>query len=193
MHKDKIKYIAMSDEKQNPYQQLEALPPDSLFIFRHYQTKERAALAFDLSLKAKKQKQLFMLAGDSRLAFKLGNLCHGLHLPEWQLKRNHLSLIKRPSWLISAAAHQWPALRLAARLKIDFALLSPVFVRHNQRKPLGCCRFAFLTLLSHRLSLPVYALGGMNKAQNLRLRATASKGFASVSAFNPFTLSPNYD
>ena len=180
MHKTKITYIAMSDERQNPFEQLSILPPHNLFIFRHYKTKERAALAFDLAHAARKQKKLFVVAKDRRLAVKLGALCSGVHLPEWQLKRFGLSAARRTGWIISAAVHHFSTLHLAARARLDLAILSPVFMTHTKHNPLGVCAFAALAESS---PLPVYALGGMNPLGARRLSATKAAGWAGVSAF----------
>lgn len=170
--KNKWAVIAMSDEAIDPYAQIDSLPPQQFFIFRHYDNKNRAHLALELATYTKKKKKKFILAGDKTLGLKLGNLCAGVHLPEWQLwrKENLAATRLRPHWIISAACHSLPALRRAAIIGADCALLSPVFTPSHptRHKPLGFCLFALLARQSH---LPVFALGGIDKAACQRVKS----------------------
>jgi thiamine monophosphate synthase len=187
MHRDKMEQnrtknnpalIMMSDESQDPYTQLELLPQNHIFIFRHYRHKNRATLALELARAAKAKKLVFLVAGDEQLAFRLGALCAGVHFPEWQIWRRSYLIRKQPRWIISAACHSLPALRRAALLNADFAILSPVFAPRSYqgraKKLLGICPFVSL---ARSASLPVFALGGMTPARARRLGV----GFAAVS------------
>ena len=85
---------------------------------------------------------------------------HGLHLGARQLA----ALDRRPgrsSDLVGASCHDAAELGRAARLGLDYALLSPVrpTATHPQARPLGWEGFAEL---ADPAGLPVYALGGLN-------------------------------
>jgi len=63
--------------------------------------------------------------------------------------------------------------RLVRRARAAFVFVSPVFATrsHPNAAPLGLARFAWL---ARRTSLPVIALGGMNKARGKRLASFGS-------------------
>jgi 8-oxo-dGTP diphosphatase len=85
----------------------------------------------------------------------------GLHLTEARL----MALKQRPRIdkpLIGASCHEASSLAKAATLGLDYALLSPVHrtATHPDARPLGWDAFAALV---DPVSLPVYALGGVDE------------------------------
>ena len=96
-----------------------------------------------------------------------------------------MKLTSRPvaqSCLFSASCHTLPELVQAERLGVDFALLSPVSKTgsHPRAEPLGWDRFREL---ASRVSIPVYALGGLSPADLTRARREGGHGIAAISAF----------
>lgn len=84
----------------------------------------------------------------------------GVHLPTSQLMNSHT----RPDFeLVGASCHNLDELEKAARLGVDFVVLSPVLPTqsHPGEPTLGWDAFAQLCLDQ---PMPVYALGGMNTA-----------------------------
>lgn len=178
-----VRIIGLSDEGADPHRQMDNLPAGNLFIFRHYKVAARNNLAWRLAKKAKAHGLLFFVASDRRLAWQLGNLCDGVHFPEWQVAQmgQAAQTAHRPHWLCSAAAHSLPALFRAARHQMDFALVSPIFSPHTKkstRTPLGVLTFARLTT---RSPLPIVPLGGLNLTRGKRLGV---KTIALVSALD---------
>ncbi len=136
------------------------LPPDTL---EH--------LARETAARCREHGARLILNEDLRLATRLEA---GLHLPAARL----MELDARPEleW-VSASCHDEAELARAAALELDFAVLSPVAPTpsHPDATPLGWDRFA--ALLADN-PLPVYALGGVSRADLPRARALGAHGIA---------------
>lgn len=105
---------------------------------------------------------------------------HGLHLTAWRL----MELSARPGQpheLIGASCHDATQLAQAARLGLDYALLSPVqsTATHPDAVPLGWQGFASLV---EPISLPVYALGGLGPADLQDAIKHGAQGIAAIRA-----------
>ncbi len=97
-----------------------------------------------------------LVNGNESIALKSG--ADGIHLSASQLINTHT----RPcTQLLSVSCHNASELAHAAALRADFASLSPVLSTpsHPGISGIGWRKFADLT---HNLSMPVYALGGLN-------------------------------
>jgi len=83
---------------------------------------------------------------------------------------------------VSAACHTRAQLRHAQAIGVDFVTLSPVLPTssHPGAPTLGWRRFAELVA---SVQLPVYALGGMTRADCRLARAFGAQGIAGISAF----------
>lgn len=176
--------ILMTDEKrlQDPLPAVRALPSGSAVILRHYADPNRADIASRLVNEARGRRIRVLIAGDARLALRVG--AHGLHLSEGLLRQGGGAWQKwrKPGWLVTAAAHSPEALFRAWRLGVDAALLAPVFptASHPSARPLGTIRFATWCRMS---PLAVYALGGVTPANARRLKGSGTEGVAGISGF----------
>jgi 8-oxo-dGTP diphosphatase len=108
---------------------------------------------------------------------------HGLHLSGQTLA----GVIGRPGLpddLVGASCHDAEDLLRAARLGLDYALLSPVkpTASHPDVEPLGWRRFAEL---ADAATLPVYALGGLTGADLEVSRENGAQGVAAIRGFWP--------
>ena len=108
---------------------------------------------------------------------------HGLHLGAHRLA----VLDRRPgrsSDLVGVSCHDAAELSQAARLGLDFALLSPVkpTATHLQARPLGWERFAEL---ADAASLPVYALGGLAPTDLSDAIRHGAQGIAAIRSLWP--------
>lgn len=168
----------MTDDTRlpDPAATIRALPPGSMVILRDYGAPGRAALARRLAVLCKRRRLTFLVAGDWRLAARVG--ADGLHLPEAMAKRGRGPWSRR-RWIVTAAAHSQAALFRAARAGADAALLAPVFptASHPGRPALGPVRFAAQV---RRSPLPVYALGGIGPVTARRLKGAGHAGFAGI-------------
>lgn len=108
---------------------------------------------------------------------------HGLHLHARAL----MSLDRRPGEpadLVGASCHNAAELAQAARLGLDYALLSPVrpTATHPDAQPLGWTRFAELV---DPAPLPVYALGGLTPSDLDQAIRHGAQGIAAIRGLWP--------
>jgi len=99
-----------------------------------------------------------LLNGDADVARRLG--CAGVHWTSARL----MAAQRRPTEMLCAAScHDEAELARAVELGVDFVVLGPVLPTpsHATARPLGWTRFEEL---SRGLPLPVYALGGLKRA-----------------------------
>jgi 8-oxo-dGTP diphosphatase len=108
---------------------------------------------------------------------------HGLHLTATRLA----ALSERPidaARLAGASCHCADDLARTAALGLDYALLSPIqaTASHPGAEPLGWAGFA---ALADRAALPVYALGGLTRADLDTAIAHGAQGIAAIRGLWP--------
>ncbi len=104
----------------------------------------------------------------------------GVHLSS----RHLLQLPARPEdtdWL-AASCHNLEELQHAEKIEVDFAVLGPVMptASHPGARTLGWRQFASLV---EKVSLPVYALGGMTLDDVKKARQAGAQGVAGIGMF----------
>lgn len=163
---------------RDPASAIQRLPAGSGFIFRHYEYQGRENLARKLRLACRRRRIIFLLAGDWRMALRVG--ADGVHLPEWSGHQARAIRTARPEALVTVAAHSERAIHRAYRQGADAVMVSPVFTTasHPGASALGAVRFA---KLRHGARLPVIALGGINTHTARRLRGSGATGLAAIS------------
>ena len=166
----------MTDDQRlsDPESVLATLPRGTGLILRHYGAQTRTALAQRLATACRQRGLILLIAGDWRLAAKVG--AAGVHLPE-HMARQGLApggrlWRKHAQRLATTAAHNAAGLRRAQTLKASAVLLSPIFATasHPTHTPIGTTRAA---LLLRGLSTPAVALGGVTAASIKGLRSFA--------------------
>lgn len=106
---------------------------------------------------------------------------HGVHLNSSRLMKLEKPLFYR-DFILATSCHNIKELEHACRVKADFAVLSPVkkTISHPlSDDPLGWRRFGDLV---KNLSIPVYALGGMQPEDLQQSHAVGAHGIAVLSA-----------
>ena len=93
-----------------------------------------------------------------------------MHLTASQLK----SLVERPKGLAAASVHTREELEHAMRLELDFAVLGPV---KDKEPALGWTTFAEI---AHGTSIPVYAIGGLTRADREDAWRAGAHGLAMI-------------
>ncbi|TVR96269.1 MAG: thiamine phosphate synthase [Rhodospirillales bacterium] len=173
--------ILMTDPERlpDPLAAIARLPRGAAVILRHADDRERAQVAARLAATCRRRGLRLLIAADPHLARACA--ADGLHLPERSLRHGSgvWRRLRRPGWLVTAAAHSAAAIAAATRAGVDAVLLSPVFptASHPEAVPLGPVRFARLVRASR---IPVYALGGIGGAAALRLKLSGAAGFAAI-------------
>ncbi|MCC5087744.1 Nudix family hydrolase [Xanthomonas campestris] len=127
-----------------------------------------------------RQRAQWLLNRDIGLASELGI---GVHLGSEQLA----TLTERPlpaDQPVAASCHGLEDLRHAQRLGCDFAVLGPVqaTASHPGATPLGWEGFE---TLREQVSLPIYALGGMQPGDVREARAHGAQGIAAIRGLWP--------
>jgi len=121
-----------------------------------------------------------LINGDIDLAAQLQ--C-GVHLRAAQL----MALAERPSPTtvpVAASCHNEAELRHAEAIGVDFVVLGPVgkTPKHVELAPIGWKNFA---QLREHVSLPIYALGGMNPQDHDMARRHGAQGIAAIRGLWP--------
>jgi thiamine-phosphate pyrophosphorylase len=156
------------------------LPPGAAIVFRHFGAAEAEAQARRLLAIARGRGLLLLIGADSALAARIG--ADGVHLPERLTAQ--AQRLRRPGWLVTAAAHSPAAVARARQAGVDAAVVSAIFPSRSPSAgaPIGPIRLA---LLARTTPLPLYALGGLNNKTARRLRDAGLVGLAAVDALKP--------
>jgi len=153
----------------------EHLPKGTFIVLRDYEAPDRESLARSLRLVTRKCQQYLLIAGNARLARKIG--ADGIHLPEYMLGKG---LRTHGFRIVTAACHNRMAMKRAREMGVDYMFVSPVFATgsHPDAKPLGVHRFVRLT---NGQKTKHVALGGVNAITAQKLRVlTKISGIAAI-------------
>lgn len=170
-------FLTDPERTPDPARVLAALPRGGAVIYRAFGAPDAEAKGRALRRLARARRLVFLVGADAVLAARLG--ADGVHLPERLMARAPRLRRAHPTWLITGAAHTPRAVAMAARLKLDAALVSTVFASASPSagRPLGPLRFA---QLSRRARLPVIALGGVDAFSARRLAGSTAAGLAAI-------------
>ena len=105
----------------------------------------------------------------------------GVHLDSRSLMSiDSVAALKQQAKLVSASCHNVEELKTAEKLGLDFVVLSPVkkTSSHPQAEALGWEQFE---QLSDLVSIPIYALGGLNATDIEEAWSRGAQGIASIS------------
>jgi thiamine-phosphate pyrophosphorylase len=146
-------------------------------VFRHDEAPDREGLGEKIAKLCKARRIALVVAGDCRLAMRLGA---GVHL-----RGGHRTgLVRSHARLITASVHDMVELRRARRAGAHIAFISPVFptASHPGQPALGALKWRNLA----RQAKPVkpYALGGVTGKTTFILTGFCH-GVASISALDP--------
>jgi thiamine-phosphate pyrophosphorylase len=178
--------ILMTDSVRlpDPGIAIQHLASGSAIVVREQSRERRAALARRIKPLCRYRSIRLLIANDWRLARSIA--ADGLHLSEASIRRGsrRWTRVRRPEWIVTAAAHSPAAVRRAAKLGVDAVLLSPVFATksHPGAGTIGPLRFARWV---EKSPIPVYALGGIDAKGARRLRNSGAAGFAAIGGLVP--------
>lgn len=143
----------------------------------HLSNRDYRALAREVADLCRHFGARLLLNGEPDWVMECG--AAGVHLNSRRLRQLG-SRPLGPGYWVAASTHNAEELALAARLGVDFAVLSPVLPTssHAQAVPLGWQHFQQLCA---GINLPVYALGGMRPQHLQRARAAGAQGLAMIS------------
>lgn len=155
----------------------ERLPRGSAIVYRAFGAADAEATALALRRIARRRGLALLIGADHRLATRVK--ADGVHLPERLAWR--AGALRRPGWLVTAAAHGPRAARRALAAGADAAVVSAVFASNSPSagSPIGALRMARIVRVAGG---PVYALGGINDKTARRLLRAGLVGLAGVEA-----------
>lgn len=151
------------------------LPPGSGVVFRAFGAPDAETRARRLLALCGNGRLKLLIGADARLAARIG--ADGVHLPERLAGRARA--VRRPGWLVTAAAHSERAARRALAAGADAAVVSVAFTSRSLSAgaPMGPVRLA---ALARSVPGPVYGLGGINNETARRLKDAGLMGIAAV-------------
>lgn len=174
----------MTDDERlaDPCEAAGRLPHGSLIVLRAREKGRRMKQAAALAKIARSRGLFLLIADDTDLAAGLG--ADGMHFPEAHTGQIAHWHARRPDWFLTASAHSLCTAARAARFGADAVFLSPVFPTksHPGRPPLTPMRFR---LMAQRAPVAIYALGGIDARNVLRLSGAKLAGIAAVGALAP--------
>ncbi len=163
-----------AERMPDPLPAIRALPRGQCgVVFRHDGIPRRASLAGQVARICRDRNLPLTIAGDPRLAARLGA---GVHLRAGR----HPDLSGLQTRLITASAHTVAEIRRAARAGASAIFVSPLFatLSHPGAPTLGAFRFAALCQLHPGL----FALGGIDGATARRLPRARCCGAGAIAA-----------
>jgi thiamine-phosphate pyrophosphorylase len=155
------------------------LPRGSAVVFRAFGRPDALTVGRRLRAVCDRGGLRLLVGADEALAAAVG--ADGLHLPERAMGELRRLRGRRPSWLLTTAAHSARAARRAAGLGADGVFVSTVFASASPSagRPIGALRLA---VIARGTRAPVFALGGVDRRTAGRLLGTGVAGFAAVEA-----------
>ncbi len=179
------RFFAMTDDKRglDPLRLIAHIPDHCGLVFRHYDHPNREDLARQVVRRCKSSRVFCLLAGDIRLALKLG--ADGVHLPEYKLRQSRcqIATLRQQGGKVTSSVHSLRAAYAADHFGVDGLFISPVFSTksHPGTASLGLSRFA---TISRCLQSPVFGLGGISSATSKRVFLAGAYGIAGISLFS---------
>lgn len=140
--------------------------------------RELLSLALELQC-ALPDIQLFV---NDRLDLAVALGCRGVHLRESSLPAPVVRTLLQPSQLLGLSVHSIEGAVAAERHGADFVVLGPIYDTPSKREygaPLG---LQVLEQTARRVTIPIFAIGGMTAARTREVRQAGAFGVAVLSS-----------
>ncbi len=150
-----------------------------LIQIRQKDWSARRLLALIASIDRKASKVLV----NERMDIALAAGADGVHLPAHSPAVSRCRTIAPPGFLIAASCHSVEEVLIAEKEGADFSVLGPIFATPSKLKygaPLG---LRVLHEAAHCSVLPVFALGGVNAANQELCARAGARGVAGIRLF----------
>ena len=167
------------DRTPDPVRIAARLPRGAGVVFRPFDRPEALAQGPALRRLCARRRLVFLVGADARLAARLR--ADGVHFPQRLAgRRGEIRRLPR-RWIVTAAAHDIPAVLRERRCGFAALVISPVFASASPSagRPIGPQHLAAMVRAAR---LSVYALGGIKAGNVARLGLAGVAGVAAVDA-----------
>jgi thiamine-phosphate pyrophosphorylase len=156
------------------------LPRGCGVVFRPFGAANALHQGRALAKVCRRRGLVLLVGADPRLAARMN--ADGVHLPQRLSGRAGTIRALRTRFLVTAAAHDFPAALRARRAGVHALVISPVFASNSPSagRPIGPRALARIARLA---GAPAFALGGVNARTARALKHTGAIGLAAVEAF----------
>ncbi len=156
------------------------LPKNSAIIIREYDlnNSQRFDFASQISDLARKKSLKVFVGKDVELAKKIQ--ADGVHFSDLEGLKSHNNLGR--NFLVSYACHSEKSVRKAQKFGCDLIFYSPIFSTksHPNQKTIGSLK---LRNLASKITIPIYALGGIDENNIKILTNSHVAGIGGISIF----------
>ena len=118
---------------------------------------------------------------NTRLDVALAARAQGVHLPDGSPPPESLRRICPPGFLIGVSCHSIEGLTAAGSEGADYAFLAPVFEPLSKESTLPPLGLDYLARACRASNIPVYALGGISRANEDQCLAAGAAGVGGIS------------
>lgn len=174
-------YFTDENRTHSALETIARLAANTGVIYRHYAYPNRQELGAEIVEICRKKDLFLAVAEDPSLANALK--APAVHLPERLISKLPLIRKQYPKLLISCACHNALSLKAANNLGADLAFLSPIYptASHPNARTLGSVEAA---IWIKDITIPVYALGGIEAHHINQLKMLGFAGFGAISLFD---------
>jgi thiamine-phosphate pyrophosphorylase len=176
MHIKNLKYFCYIDNFDKSF--ISNLPSTTSLIYRNYNTKKDLETIINVKKLCKTKRIKFYLSNDIKLALKL-NL-DGAYLPSFNKNFVHNAYNFKKKFQLLGSAHNIYEINIKKKQNINHIFLSPIFIKKNNRNPLGIYRFK--NLVNKKIA-NLICLGGINQKNIKQINLIKPYGIASISLF----------
>jgi len=153
------------------------LPEKVSIIYRNYNKIKNIDQIIKIKKFCKKSKRKFFISNDIKLAIKLD--LDGIYIPSFNKSLNIKFFKTKKNFIYLGSAHNILEINQKIKQNIDNIFLSPLFIKKNNRQPLGIYRYIKLI----KKDINFICLGGINYQNIKKINLIKPFGIASISLF----------
>ena len=150
-------------------------------IYRNYSGNKTKNDLFKIAHECKKRRYQLFVSNDIKLALKAK--ANGIYIPAYNKTKNFINFEKK-TFKILGSAHSQKEVQKKISQKCEAIFLSPIFPVIKSKKHLGIHKF---NALSRNNKVRMFALGGINESNFLKLKLIKTSGFGGISLFKKKT------
>ena len=147
-------------------------------IYRNYKSLARNEEIIPIAKYCKKKRYKLFISNDIKLAVRIK--ADGIYIPSFNKSYINFNSLGNKKLLIIGSAHNQKEIKNKIDQKCEAIFLSPIFPILKSKKNLGIHKF---NLLSRANKIHIFALGGINNENYLKLKISKIDGFGGFGFF----------